>query len=119
VTTASAITFEDGYARLNDIATRLTSDEVPVHEMCDLFAEGKGLEKALSAYLDEQKSRVEAIERGEGIQPFTVVAPGADTNAPQPPSAGPAVEPEWPEGSVTVSHRPQPPAPATDDDIPF
>lgn len=95
MTTANAITFEAGYARLNDIATRLNSDEVPVHEMCDLFAEGKGLEKALSAYLDEQKSRVDAIERGEGIQPFTVVAPEA--------------------GAPTTEQ----PAGRADDDVPF
>jgi exodeoxyribonuclease VII small subunit len=70
-----SITFEDGYRRLQTIAERLGADEVPVHEMCDLFAEGKGLEQALGRYLAEQKARVEAIERGEGVQPFRVTAP--------------------------------------------
>ena len=70
------ITFEAGYRRLQDIAERLGSDEVPVHEMCDLFAEGKGLEQALGTYLAEQKARVEAIERGEGMRAFRVVPPG-------------------------------------------
>ena len=70
------ITFESGYRRLQDIAERLGSDEVPVHEMCDLFAEGKGLEQALATYLNEQKERVEKIERGEGLRAFRVVAPG-------------------------------------------
>jgi hypothetical protein len=52
--------------------------------MCDLFAEGKGLERALTAYLDEQRTRIEAIERGDGVARFRVVrtsdgggAPGA------------------------------------------
>lgn len=70
------ITFEAGYRRLQDIAERLGSDEVPVHEMCDLFAEGKGLEQALGDYLSQQKERVEAIERGEGMRAFRVVPPG-------------------------------------------
>ncbi|HEX8207280.1 MAG TPA: exodeoxyribonuclease VII small subunit [Solirubrobacteraceae bacterium] len=70
------ITFEAGYRRLQDIADRLGSDEVPVHEMCDLFAEGKGLEQALGDYLSQQKARVEAIERGEGMRAFRVVPPG-------------------------------------------
>jgi exodeoxyribonuclease VII small subunit len=69
------VTFEDGYERLQTIAERVNSEEVPVDELCDLFAEGKGLEKALSDYLAEQKARVEQIERGEGVQAFKVEAP--------------------------------------------
>ncbi len=72
------ISFEAGYRRLQEISERVASDEVPVHEMCDLFAEGKGLDQALTAYLSEQKSRVEAIERGEGIQAFRIVPPGEE-----------------------------------------
>ena len=66
------MTFEEGYRRLQGIAERLNSDEVPVHEMCDLFAEGTGLHQALGQYLREQRAR-EAIERGEGVQPFRTV----------------------------------------------
>jgi exodeoxyribonuclease VII small subunit len=111
---ANAITFESGYRRLQDIAERLNGDEVPVHEMCDLFAEGKGLEQALTAYLDEQKERVEAIERGQGIQTFRVVAP-----APAPaPTASPdtAVVPDAP--TAPLDRRPTI-QPGPDDDIPF
>ena len=82
------VTFEDGYERLQTIAERVNSEEVPVDELCDLFAEGKGLEKALSDYLAEQKARVEQIERGEGVQTFKVEAP--DTAASE---AGDVVEP--------------------------
>jgi exodeoxyribonuclease VII small subunit len=78
VSESTDITFEAGYRRLQDIAERLGSDEVPVHEMCDLFAEGKGLEQALGDYLSQQKERVEAIERGEGMRAFRVVPPGAE-----------------------------------------
>lgn len=66
------LTFEGGYQRLQAIAARLNEDEVPVSEMCDLFAEGKGLEQALTTYLNEQRERVEAIERGEGIRAFKI-----------------------------------------------
>ena len=76
MTESTDITFEAGYRRLQDIAERLGSDEVPVHEMCDLFAEGKGLEQALGDYLSQQKERVEAIERGDGMRAFRVVPPG-------------------------------------------
>jgi exodeoxyribonuclease VII small subunit len=88
--TDTAITFESGYRRLQDIAERLSSDEVPVHEMCDLFAEGKGLEQALAGYLAEQKARIEAIERGEGMRAFRVVAPGAEAEAARAQAPGPA-----------------------------
>ncbi len=79
---STALTFETGYARLQSISERVTSEEVPVAEMCDLFAEGKGLQKALTEYLDQQKSRVEAIERGEGVQTFQIVAPEPAAPAP-------------------------------------
>jgi exodeoxyribonuclease VII small subunit len=81
------VTFEDGYERLQTIAERVNSEEVPVDELCDLFAEGKGLEKALSDYLAEQKARVEQIERGEGVQTFKVEAPEATANAKKRPEA--------------------------------
>jgi exonuclease VII small subunit len=68
------LSFEDGYRRLAAIAERLGEEEVPVWEMCDLFAEGKGLELALTGFLDTQRARVEAIERGEGIRAFRVTA---------------------------------------------
>lgn len=69
------LTFEAGYERLQTIARRLGEEEVPVSEMCDLFAEGKGLEQALTSYLDTQRERVEAIDQGKGVQSFRVVAP--------------------------------------------
>jgi exodeoxyribonuclease VII small subunit len=92
------ITFENGYRRLQAISERVNSDEVPVHEMCDLFAEGKGLATALTSYLDEQKARVEAIERGDEIQAFKVVAPA---------------------GEAAASHAPSDPPRLGDDEIPF
>ncbi|HVA19048.1 MAG TPA: exodeoxyribonuclease VII small subunit [Solirubrobacteraceae bacterium] len=75
----SELTFEAGYARLQQIAARLAAQDVPVTEMCDLFAEGKGLQHALAAYLDTQRARVEAIEQGEGIPAFRI---GVEATAP-------------------------------------
>ena len=102
------ITFEAGYRRLQDIAERLGSDEVPVHEMCDLFAEGKGLEQALGTYLSQQKSRVEAIERGEGMRAFRVVAPG-----------GARAEEEGGAAAADDEAEPGPPPPPQDESLPF
>jgi hypothetical protein len=89
----------------------VNSEDVPVAEMCDLFAEGKGLETALTAYLDEQKRRVEAIERGEGIKPFLIVAPGEDGEHSAAPPAAPS------SGDFTPPAPPM--AASADDDIPF
>jgi exonuclease VII small subunit len=119
MTEPTALTFERGYTRLQTIAERVTSEDVPVAEMCDLFAEGKGLQTALTEYLDEQKERVEAIERGEGIRAFRIVAPteGNDPterdfdlgdSKPAPADTGRDVVPE-----------PAPPSAPADDDIPF
>ena len=91
--TPADLTFEDGYTRLQAIATRLGSDEVPVSEMVDLYSEGKGLEGALLAHLDEANGRIEAIERGEGVQQFQIVAattePATDRPAVPAPRAAP------------------------------
>jgi hypothetical protein len=48
--------------------------------MCDLFAEGKGLEQALTTYLETQRARVERIERGEDIQVFRISAPASSSD---------------------------------------
>lgn len=71
--TATELTFEAGYQRLQNIAARLNEEAVPVSEMCELFAEGKGLESALTGFLDSQQAKVEAIERGEGVRAFRIV----------------------------------------------
>jgi exodeoxyribonuclease VII small subunit len=92
-TPASAeLTFEDGYTRLQAIATRLGSDDVPVSEMVDLYAAGKALEAALLSYLDEAKGRIEAIERGEGVQQFRIVAARAEPATPPAQRAAPAAK---------------------------
>jgi exodeoxyribonuclease VII small subunit len=71
-TATTSVTFEDGYERLQRIATRLNQEDVPVSEMCDLFEQGKDLEQTLTAYLDTQKARVEAIQNGEGVRKFSI-----------------------------------------------
>ncbi|MGO9974916.1 MAG: exodeoxyribonuclease VII small subunit [Solirubrobacteraceae bacterium] len=116
--------FEQGYERLQTIASRLNEDEVPVSEMCDLFAEGKGLELALTEFLDTQRQRVEAIERGEGIRTFRI----SGTQAAQ----GTAAAANDPSDDDFVFHSPSSATPraqtrpasrtapsAIDDNIPF
>ena len=87
-TDTTELTFEAGYERLQQIAARLNEDEVPVSEMCDLFAEGKGLEIALTGFLDTQRERVEAIERGEGIRAFRINRTSG-SRSPEVPTAAP------------------------------
>jgi exodeoxyribonuclease VII small subunit len=70
------ITFEEGYRRLQEIADEVNETEVPVDRMGDLFAEGKGLDRALTDHLAKQKERIEKIERGEEIQAFRIESPG-------------------------------------------
>ena len=116
MSSSTDITFEGGYRRLQDIAERLNSDEVPVHEMCDLFAEGKGLEQALGDYLAQQKARVEAIERGEGMRAFRVVPPG-ERGAERP---GPAANGAATEGAAaSADPDAAPPPPPQDESLPF
>jgi exonuclease VII small subunit len=74
MTEPRAITFEKGYLRLQEIAEEVNRAEVPVDRMGDLFAEGKGLEKALTDHLAGQKARMERIERGEEIQTFRITS---------------------------------------------
>ena len=103
----TAVTFEEGYRRLQEIAEEVNKDEVPVDRMGDLFAEGKGLDKALTDHLAEQKTRIERIERGEEIQAFRIVPPGeGSVSTEDPPAAG--------------DFQPAPAsADSSDDDIPF
>jgi exodeoxyribonuclease VII small subunit len=110
------LTFETGYERLQIIAGRLNQDEVPVSEMCDLYAEGKGLEQALTAFLDEQRGRVEAIERGEGIHAFRITKTTVSTHLTTAAADTFVVEHD------DFKPLPAPPSASTtnaDDDIPF
>jgi len=116
MTEPTALTFESGYTRLKTIAELVTSEDVPVAEMCDLFAEGKGLQTALTDYLDEQKGRVEAIERGEGIRAFRIVAPTATDVAPATHRPRAADSPS----ATDMTFAPTPArSTSADDDIPF
>src|SRR3954453_10007950 len=78
---ATAVTFEDRYEQLKRIVTRLDAEDVSVHESCELFAQGKGLEKALRGYLTEQKGKLDDIEAGEHLPKFRIVAPDAPATA--------------------------------------
>jgi exodeoxyribonuclease VII small subunit len=102
------ITFEDGYRRLQEIAEQVNEAEVPVDRMGDLFAEGKGLDKALTDHLAEQKTRIERIERGEEIHAFRIVAPDDAASAS-----------DGPESDTPASDFDQVGTAASTDDIPF
>jgi exonuclease VII small subunit len=116
---ATELPFEPAYERLQAISSRLNEDEVPVSEMCELFAEGKGLEIALTAFLDTQRERVEAIERGEGIRAFRITrAPAVAAEA----SDGEDLfdfENATVDPAPALAPAPSLPAGGADEDIPF
>jgi len=97
----TAITFEEGYDELKQIVARLDEEEITVHEMCEQFARGKGLEKALRGYLDEKQGQLQEIEEGRRVPEFRVVAPSGGADPQKEPPAAP------------VSNT------GADDDIPF
>ncbi len=75
------ITFEQGYEELKNIVSRLDDPELPVHEMFEGFRRGKGLEKALRAYLQEREGELVELEEGNNLPEFEIASP----------SGGPAV----------------------------
>jgi exonuclease VII small subunit len=79
------ISFEDGYERMKQISASLESTDLSVSEMCQSYAEGKGLGKALLAYLDEREGELKEIDEGRNLPAFEIIAtkkppapPGAD-----------------------------------------
>jgi exodeoxyribonuclease VII small subunit len=77
------ITFERGYEELKVIVSRLDDPELPVHEMFEGFRRGKGLEKALRAYLQEREGELTELEEGNNLPEFEIAAPsnGGDATA--------------------------------------
>jgi exodeoxyribonuclease VII small subunit len=114
-TTVTEITFEDGYDELKRIVERLDADDVTVHEMCSLFARGKGLEKALRSYLTDQQGKLDEIEAGEHLPDFAIIAPSESSG-----DAGAAAHIDFGDFASSLSPAPAPrvAAPA-DDEIPF
>jgi exodeoxyribonuclease VII small subunit len=82
------VTFEDGYERMKEISARLETGDLSVAEMCESYAEGKGLGKALLAYLDEREGELKEIDEGKNLPAFEVIArapasdPARDTEIP-------------------------------------
>ena len=121
-TAVTEVTFEAGYDDLKSIVARLDAEDVCVHEMCELFARGKGLEKALRGYLSTQQGKLDEIEAGDHLPEFAIVAPSAPadsaTDGNDPRSDGRVDVPDLGGGDFTASPAPRQSAPA-DDDIPF
>lgn len=102
------VTYEAGYEELKSIVARLDADDVSVHEMCELFGRGKGLEKSLRQYLTTQQGKLDEIEAGENLPEFVIVAPAA---------SGSEAERDVPIDSGDFETVPA--AAPADDDIPF
>jgi exonuclease VII small subunit len=80
------ITFEAGYTRLLEITKRL--DENPgVQETCDLFREGKSLERALREHLAARQNELKEIEQGRGLTSYEIVAPAPPASSDAAPTA--------------------------------
>ena len=111
MTEPKPITFEAGYRRLQEIAEEVNQAEVPVDRMADLFAEGKGLDRALTDHLAEQRTRIERIERGDEIQAFQIVPSSGD------PASTSVARTDATDSAAAASAAPA--ASTEDDDIPF
>jgi exonuclease VII small subunit len=85
------ISFEDGYERMKQISASLESTDLSVSEMCQSYAEGKGLGKALLAYLDEREGELKEIDEGKNLPAFEIIA---TKNHPSSGSAEPASGPD-------------------------
>jgi exodeoxyribonuclease VII small subunit len=77
------ITFEQAYEELKSIVNRLDDQELPVHEMFDGFRRGKGLEKALRAYLQEREGELSELEEGRNLLPPVRAASRAPPRTPR------------------------------------
>jgi exodeoxyribonuclease VII small subunit len=75
------ITFEQGYEELKGIVSRLDDPELPVHEMFEGFRRGKGLEKALRAYLQEREGELAELEEGNNLPEFEIASPSGGPSA--------------------------------------
>ena len=76
------ITFEQGLARLEAIAREIESDDVALARSVELVQEGRELERALRAYLDEVRGELERIEAEPGTGRFRVVRAPETPEAP-------------------------------------
>ncbi len=79
--TREQITFEQGYEELKGIVSRLDDPELPVHEMFEGFRRGKGLEKALRAYLQEREGELAELEEGNNLPEFEIASPSSGPTA--------------------------------------
>jgi exonuclease VII small subunit len=89
------ISFEDGYERMKQISASLESTDLTVSEMCQSYAEGKGLGKALVAYLDEREGELKEIDEGKNLPAFEIIAtknpvPSGGVEPTGPPDLGPS-----------------------------
>jgi exonuclease VII small subunit len=75
------ISFEDGYDRMKQISASLEGTDLTVSEMCQSYAEGKGLGKALLAYLDEREGELKEIDEGRNLPAFEIVAAKNDASS--------------------------------------
>lgn len=80
-TSATDITFEQGLARLEEIAREIESDGVPLARSVELVREGRELERALRGYLEQVRGELERIESETATGRFRIV------RAPDPPPA--------------------------------
>ncbi len=82
MTEPTQITFSAAYDRLKSITDTLNAEEVEADALVPLLRDGKGLEAALRAHLDQVEQDVRAIESGEGITAYRIVSstkePGED-----------------------------------------
>ena len=72
--TAKPLSFEDGLKRLEEIAARMESGELPLDDLLKLYEEGVSLSGELTRQLDEAAGRMLEVRQNADGEPVTVAA---------------------------------------------
>lgn len=97
---STELSFSEAYDQLKEITDKLNGEQVDADELVDLLRRGKGLEAALRSHLTDIEQEVKAIEDGQGIAAYKIVAKpdqpadtsDFETNGDSPVSAGSSEE---------------------------
>lgn len=108
------ITFSAAYERMKEITDQLNSEEIEPDALVPLLREGKGLESALRTHLTQVEQEVQAIEAGEGIASYRIVAATGEA----PPDPEIRAERSTASAADSVSDT-SADAPISDEELPF
>ena len=69
-TKVEELTFEEAFARLEDIVGKLEAGDLPLDDALALFEQGQKLAAYCSARLDEAELKVQQLSASGAVEPF-------------------------------------------------